>query len=165
MRRASNWLWPNNRNRDDGIFVRLGRVLHWACAAAGGALIAVAVLMAVVALLSGSASAQENEAFNEASPAMQQIIKDQRALQAETEKRQTVRWEDLQPQQRETGTLADVIEQGPDLRPVQPAGPNSFAEPRKTVDWELLQQAVGVFVLGLVLVFVGRGLRYILSNE
>jgi hypothetical protein len=125
--------------------VRLGRVIHWISAGLGAALIAVSVLMAALALLSGQAWAQQNQIHNQSTQATSNNVK---------------------PYVRgETGTLADVIESGPDLQPYQPATAGGFAPPKKTIDWKLLEAAVGIFLAGLALLLVGRVVRYVLANE
>ena len=156
--RAPNWLWPRERNHTDGFAIRLGRVLHWAFAAAAILLIGLAMVMAATAILSGSASARDNVTSNLSSekyPGWKELPKNAKLDP----------YPGVVVENAPSGAIADTVERGPDSQPVRIAGPNSFAAAAKTVDWNLLQFALGMFVAGVVLALVGRALRYIFSNE
>ena len=140
------WLWPNERNPATGLSIRFGRLIHWIFVAMAGAMIAAAIVMAAVALLSSQAWAQDGQASKHAE-----------ARNAPHQPKPYVRGQ--------TGTLADVIEQGPDLQPYTPAGPNDFAPPKKSIDWKLLEMSIGVLLGGLLLLLLGRGMRYMFANE
>lgn len=80
--RIPSWLWPTQLNPASTPLVRIGRVIHWLSLLAALFLLLAALGILLVAAI-GSAAAQEGREFNAASPAMQQVIRDQRALQAE----------------------------------------------------------------------------------
>lgn len=80
--RVPSWLWPTQLNPASTSLVRIGRVIHWLSLLAALFLLLAALGILLVTAI-GSAAAQEGREFNAASPAMQQVIRDQRALQAE----------------------------------------------------------------------------------
>ena len=106
-----NWLWPRERTQGNGVSIRLGRVIHWIFAALAVAMIAASITVAAVAFSTTQAWAQESHLSNQsASPNRHQP----------------------KPYVRgQTGTLADVVEQGPDLQSYTPAGPSDFTPPKK----------------------------------
>jgi hypothetical protein len=62
-------------------------------------------------------------------------------------------------------TIADTVDQIPDLRRVQ-IGTKPIDEASKpNVDWALLQFSGALFVGGILLAMLGRGLRYLLADE
>jgi hypothetical protein len=76
--RAPNCLWPREKNGSDGLGVRLGRVLHWVCATIAFLLIALGLVLAAVAILSGPANAQADaraKQTNETYPGWKELPK------------------------------------------------------------------------------------------
>ena len=151
--RLPNWIWPTERNPETGFAVRLGRMLHWLFAISAGAFIAVALVMAISALASAAAAAQQAPAENAS------------ANGAEPNPFARFATNGSQQKIEDTGTIADTVESMPELRPVQPTRTPIEDSPKETVDWALLQASAAVFLAGLALALIGRGLRYVFANE
>jgi hypothetical protein len=158
----------------------LGRLLHWLCAIAAVTLALGAATLAVIALLASPANAQEVAPANSVEridPA--NVVWDEPAPKPNSKIAGPS--EDYQPRAAArgpsathevprsnapgSGTLADTVEQMPDLRPVQPTRTPIEDSPKQGADWEMLQDAGALFLGALVLAFIGRGLRYLLANE
>ena len=159
--RLPNWIWPKVRNTESGFAGRLGRLLHWLCSISAAGLIILAAALAVSAVLSSPAKAQgastENAAQNsqedKISPA--DVVWDQPAKTPELKTKNAA----VPP------TIADTVDQIPDLRRVQ-IGTKPIDEASKpNVDWALLQFSGALFVGGILLAMLGRGLRYLLADE
>ena len=78
MIRFPNWLWPKTPRTNTSPSVRIGRFVHWACVGGSALLLAFSFFA-----FASAATAQESEAFNKASPAAQQAIRDMRAATEE----------------------------------------------------------------------------------
>jgi hypothetical protein len=117
--------------------------LHWIFALVGAAMIAIAAAMALVAVLTSDAAAQENTTIN------QSISTPPAAENA--------------AQRRPTSVLGAYAQRdrGSDM-----VLPNLEALPKKPpVDWVLLKAAGVLFLSGIALMLLGRGIRYVMSNE
>ena len=161
--RAPNCLWPREKNGSDGLGVRLGRVLHWVCATIAFLLIALGLVLAAVAILSGPANAQADaraKQTNETYPGWKELPKNA-VLDDNSET--SVPVQNAESATRRTSVLGAYSQRdsGSDM-PL----PNLEALPeRAATDWELLRTA-GILILGgIAVLLTGRGIRYILSNE
>lgn len=78
MTRVPNWILPKNSRRETSSIIWIGPVVHWASALLAALLLCLAFLAIATAAL-----AQEIAAFNAASPATRQAIRDSRAMRQE----------------------------------------------------------------------------------
>lgn len=123
--------------------------MHWVCV--GGAILLLAFSFFAFAV---AASAQESEAFNQASPAAQQAIRDARAMDEEAKQPWKQRWQD-----------SPIVEQGAnsqDWNRLSPTPPANTAKQRRN---DGLGYGLATLLAAAAIALVGRGARYILADE
>jgi hypothetical protein len=178
--RLPNWLWPKTMNPEPGFAARLGRLLHWLCAISAAVLAIFAAVLAVVAVLSSQATAQNTAAnvVQEDKPDPANIVWDAPSDQVST----SIRSQKL-PHVHSAAPTAQTADQTDNLAAASAHTsvlgaysqrdrgsdiplPNLEAPPKTSaVDWVLLRTAGILFLGSIALMLLGRGIRYILSNE
>jgi hypothetical protein len=161
--RAPNWMWPRQVSAESGLAIRLGRALHWLFAIAGAAMIIIAAVMAFSAVSSSAAAAQQNEGVNQVGPSLHE---EQNSSEANPFDRFDSNASSGQPGDAMTPHTSVLGSYARQDRGADMVLPNMQTPPKhSSVDWALLQAAIAVFVGGITVMLIGRGIRYILSNE